>query len=176
MVRIETRWKIAHDDLVEHLNKHGYIRSGTIDGLFKHRTRNISFTLMVDDFGIKYKWKEDLDHLINIMRSKYTFKVDLEAKQYIGINLDWDYSKRELICSMKGYVKQAPKELEHIINNCYQNSPSKIVPPEYGAKVQCVKDKTTDKLDEGHIKHIQHVVGKFLYYAQAIDTTMAHAI
>ena len=75
---------IAHDDLVEHLNKHGYIRSGTTDGLFKHRTRNISFTLMVDNFGIKYKWKEDLDHLINIMRSKYTFKVDLEAKQYIN--------------------------------------------------------------------------------------------
>merc|ERR1712177_62617 len=28
--------KIAHDDLVQHLEKHGYIRAGTTDGLFKH--------------------------------------------------------------------------------------------------------------------------------------------
>lgn len=55
--------KIAHDDLVEHLKKYGYVRSGTTNGLFKHITRQISFTLVVDDFGIKYEKKEDNDHL-----------------------------------------------------------------------------------------------------------------
>ena len=86
--------KIANDDLVEHLKKHGYVRAGTTDGLFKHVTRDISFTLMVDDFGIAYKQDEDVLHLIKIMREKYTFKVDFHAKQYIGINLEWDYEKR----------------------------------------------------------------------------------
>ena len=78
--------KIAHDDLVDHLRKHGYVRSGSTDGLFEHITRQISFTLVVDDFGIKYERQEDVDHLLKIMRLKYTFKVDMEAKQYIGIH------------------------------------------------------------------------------------------
>ena len=33
--------KIAHDDLVEHLGKHGYVRAGITDGLFTHVTRNM---------------------------------------------------------------------------------------------------------------------------------------
>jgi hypothetical protein len=47
---------------------------------------------VVDDFAIKYTNKEDADHLIECMRMKYPFKVDWEAKQYIGINLKWDYT------------------------------------------------------------------------------------
>ena len=44
--------KIANEDLVAHLEKHGYVPAGHTYGLFKHRTRNISFTLVVDDYGI----------------------------------------------------------------------------------------------------------------------------
>ena len=168
--------KIAHDDLVDHLRKHGYVRSGSTDGLFKHITRKISFTLVVDDFGIKYERQEDVDHLLKIMRMKYTFKVDMEAKQYIGIHLDWNYAKRELICSMKGYVQQALKELEHVANTRHQYAPSHIDRPNYGARIQYATDDETDTLDESKIKYLQRVVGKFLYYARAIDTTMAHAI
>ena len=168
--------KIAHDDLVEHLKKHGYVRSGTTDGLFKHITRDISFTLVVDDFGIKYLRDEDVDHLLKIMRLKYTFKVDMDAKQYIGIHLDWNYTTRELICSMKGYVQQALMELEHVSKSRHQNAPSPVVRPEYGARIQYATDDDTPKLDDSKIKFLQRVVGKFLYYARAIDTTMAHAI
>jgi hypothetical protein len=41
--------------------------------------------------------------------------VDWEAKQYIGINLKWDYTKREVELSMDGYVEQALAEFEHSI-------------------------------------------------------------
>ena len=109
--------KIAHNDLVQHLRKHGYVRAGKTDGLFTHITRNISFTLVVDDFGIKYTNEADVHHLIKIMNEKYTFKVDFDAKQYIGIHLAWDYDKRELICSMKDYVRQALTELEHVLSS-----------------------------------------------------------
>ena len=79
--------KIAHDDLVEHLKKDGYIKT-TTEGLFKHQTRNIAFTLVTDDFAIKYTDSTDADHLIQCIRKKYKkFKVDWDAKQYIGINL-----------------------------------------------------------------------------------------
>ena len=104
LVRIKTSGKIAHNDLVAHLEKHGYVRAGLTNGLFKHKTHNISFTLVVDDFGIKYTSKEDIAHLIKIMQLKYKFKVNFEAEQYIGINMIWDYNRRKVWCSMDGYV------------------------------------------------------------------------
>lgn len=169
--------KIAHDDLVEHLGKYGYIPAGLIDGLFVHKTRDISFTLVVDDFGIKYQRKEDVEHLIKAMREKYTFKVDYDAKQYIGVHLDWVYTRREVKCSMKGYVKQALTELEHeLTSNRHQGAPSQIVRPEYGAKIQYVKEDASTPINNKRIKRIQRIIGKFLYYARAIDNTILHAL
>ena len=53
--------KIAHDDLVAHLKTHGYVRAPRTEGLFKHQTRDVSFTLVVDDFGIiMYNSKSNL--------------------------------------------------------------------------------------------------------------------
>ena len=46
--------KIAHDDLCERLAAHGYHKTNT-DGLFRHESRDISFTLVVDKFGIKHQ-------------------------------------------------------------------------------------------------------------------------
>ena len=50
--------------LEERLNQEGYFQSQIVPGFWKHKTRNIKFVLVVDDFGIKYLKKEDLDHLI----------------------------------------------------------------------------------------------------------------
>ena len=169
--------KISHDDLVQHLTKHGYVCDGTTDRLFTHTTQDISFTLVTNDFGIMFTKEEDVQHLIKIMREKYTFKVDFDATQYIGIHLDWNYEKRELICSMKGYVKQALTKLEHLMETTrHQAAALKMTRPDYGAKVQYVYDDNGEPLAENKIRHIQRVIGKFLYYGRAIDITMQHAI
>ena len=60
---------IAHDDLVNHLEKFGYIKT-LVDGLFVHQTKNIAFTLVVDNFAIKYTNKADADHLIAAIQEK----------------------------------------------------------------------------------------------------------
>lgn len=134
--RLKQAGKIAHNDLVEHLAQHGYVRASTMDGLFKHKTRNISFTLIVDNFGIKYTSKKDIKHLILIMHLKYKFKVDFDAKQYIGINLVWDYQQRTVCCSMKDYIKQARIKLKHIPTNTrHHAAPSRMTRPTYGAHV-----------------------------------------
>ena len=85
--------------------------------------------------------------------------------------------KHELIYSMKGYVKQALTELEHIVSTTrHQAAPSKMTRPDYGDTVQYVYDNNGEPLDEQRIKKIERTVGKFLYYARAIDVTMQHAI
>ena len=104
--------KIAHDDLVEHLAKAGYIKAKT-EGPFVHKTNNIAFTLVADDFACRYDDIQDAEHLITHIQKRYKFKVDWEAKQYIGINLQWNYKTREVELSMDGYVKTALEELQH---------------------------------------------------------------
>jgi len=42
----------------------GFIPAKFTPGLFKHITRPISFSLVVDDFGVKYINKEDVEYLI----------------------------------------------------------------------------------------------------------------
>jgi hypothetical protein len=45
-------------------------------GLWKHKTRPISFTLVVDDFGVKHVEKEDVNHLIWCIKQKYQLTED----------------------------------------------------------------------------------------------------
>jgi hypothetical protein len=87
--------KIANQDLITHLGKHGYRPAAITEGLFVHETRPTAFSLVVDDFAIRYSTKEDAEHLINCIREKYPFKVDWEAKQYIGISLEWNYDHND---------------------------------------------------------------------------------
>ena len=63
---------LSHDLLEKRLNKEGYFKSLVVPGLWKHKTRNIQFVLVVNDFGIKYVKQEDLDHLMMVLRHYMT--------------------------------------------------------------------------------------------------------
>ena len=77
---------------------------------------------------------------------------------------------------MKGYIKQALEELKHIFTDKHHYAPSKIDRPDYEAKIQFAKLDTATPLSLVQIKYIERVVGKFLYYATAIDNTMLHTL
>jgi hypothetical protein len=57
---------LAHEDLKKNLAKFGYAPAKRTHGLWFHKTRKISFTLVVDDFGVKYVDKADALHLIKM--------------------------------------------------------------------------------------------------------------
>ena len=63
-----------------HLLKCGYKKAPKTEDLFLHETRDILFILFVNDFGIKYTQKEDIDHLIVSIRKKHLFKIDWGTK------------------------------------------------------------------------------------------------
>ena len=81
---------IANMELTKHLEKSGYYPVQHTPVLWRHKTRATIFTLVVDDFAIKYATKQDADHLLQALRDKYTISTDWEASLYIGILLDWD--------------------------------------------------------------------------------------
>jgi len=158
------------------LAESGYKKADILEGFFYHETRDISFTLVVDDFLIKYKDKADLEHLEAALGKYYTLKVDTDCKQYVGIHLRWDYERRTVRLSMDGYIEQALKELEHSLPSKAYHAPSRYTAPRYGEKIQYAKVDETKPLGKKQIHFIQRAVGKLLYYARAVDHTMLHAL
>jgi hypothetical protein len=127
---------IAQELLQERLAKVGYHQSQIIPGLWTHKTRNTCFTLVVDDFAIKYTKKEDAQHLIDALEKDYTISTDWDATKYIGLTIDWDYAKRKVYIHMPGYLAKALQRFKHPTPAKQQNSPHPHVSPNYGAKVQ----------------------------------------
>jgi hypothetical protein len=61
--------RIANDRLVKHLAADGYTQSKHTPGLFRHEMRDITFALVIGDFGVKYAGRKNAQHLINNLRS-----------------------------------------------------------------------------------------------------------
>ena len=93
---------IAQDLPTKQLNKAGYRQSKITPGYWRHDWQPISFTLVVDDFGVKYVNKDDVEHLISSLSQDYTINTDWEGTRYLGITLDWDYSQCKVHLSMPG--------------------------------------------------------------------------
>jgi hypothetical protein len=76
---------LANKLLKKRLNKHGYRQSKLVPGLWKHDTRPIQFTLVVNDFGVKYIGEEHAQHLKNALKEHYKLTCNRTGKWYIGI-------------------------------------------------------------------------------------------
>ena len=82
-------------------------------GLWKHVSRPISFTLVVDDFAVKYVNKHNADHLVAALKGKYKISKDWTGILYCGIDLRWDYTNRTLYLVMPGYIKTQLQQYKH---------------------------------------------------------------
>ena len=67
---------LANKLLRKRLAKHGYFELPHTPGLWRHIARPVWFTLVVDDFGIKYIGEEHAKHLLNALHSNFTIKTD----------------------------------------------------------------------------------------------------
>ena len=112
---------LAQQRLIQHLAKAGYTQAPNVPCLFRHTTRNIAFTLVVDDFGIKYTTKADADHLITTLRAMYDLKVDWDGNEYLGMHIRFDTSKRTATLSMPLYVS---KVIRRFCPNLQRGAPS----------------------------------------------------
>ena len=81
---------IAHIALKYHLKPYGYVPENITQVLWTHTYRDINFTLTVDNFGIKYTHKKDVDHLISSLQAKYEVTQDWTGVLYCGIKLKGD--------------------------------------------------------------------------------------
>jgi hypothetical protein len=169
--------RLANDYLREFLEPHGYVPCPITPGLWQHRTRDIVFTLVVDDFGVRYTKKEDALHLLATLEGRYIAKADWDGNRYCGLTLEWDYEARTCKISMPGYIDRALQRFAHCAPAKPEDSPHAWQKPNYGAKVQYA-DHDADGIlvNAADTKRIQEVLGVLLYYARAVDSTMLAAI
>ena len=76
--------KLANTVLKEHLAPYEYFEVAHTPGLWQNITRPIAFSLVVDDFGVKYIHKDDADHLANSLKNAYKLAKDWTGSLYCG--------------------------------------------------------------------------------------------
>ena len=168
---------LAQQQLIKRLNKAGYHQSVTTPGFWKHEWRPISFTLVVDDFGVKYVGKQNADHLVSVLQEHYAIDIDWDGTRYIGLTLDWDYSDHKVHLSMPGYIDKALLRFAHTPPSKPQHQPHPSADKKYGETVQYAKALDDSPLLPPDGKtYIQQVLGVLMYYGRAVDATLLVAL
>ena len=166
---------IANDRLKHNLKASGNVPSRYTPRLFMHTSRNISFALFVDDFGVKYTNKADAQHLLPCLEKLYKCTTDWESKLYLGMTLNWNYTEKWIEKSMPGYI-------DKVCTRFYcANVASKLVEaphvwtaPQYGS----IQPQLTTPINSSPLlsasdkTRLQEIFGSLLYFAQCIESTI----
>jgi hypothetical protein len=164
---------LANELLQRNLAKDGYRLAQHTHGLWTHDTRPISFSLVVDDFGVKYVGREHAEHLMACIKNNYNISSDWNGGAYCGLTLDWEYKNHTLDLSMPGYIKAALHKYQHAAPSRPELAPHTWNPHIYGAKAQFVNDETiSPALSDRDVNKLQQLTGTLLYYARAVDPTL----
>ena len=62
--------------------------------------------------------------------------MDLEGKEFVKIELDWDYDNGNVHLSMQPYLQKSLRQFDNVVPSKRHDSPSPHVEPKYGAKKQ----------------------------------------
>jgi hypothetical protein len=140
MYRLPQAGILTKELLQRNLAKDGYRPTQHTHGLWTHYTRPISFSLVVDDFGVKCVGHEHAEHLMTCIQKNYNISSDWNGRAYCGLILDWDYTNRTVDLSMPGYIKAALQNYQQASPARPEQAPHTWNPPIYGAKTQFVEN------------------------------------
>ena len=168
---------LVNDQLIELLAPHRYCPEPLTPGLWRRDTRDIVFSLVVDDFGVRYTSRDDADHLLATLATKYQLSTDWTGARYCELTLKWDFHARTCDVSMPGYIERTLQRFQLPKPTKLEHSPHPWQKPNYGAKTQyAILPDDTDSLDAANKTRILGVLGTLLFYALAIDSTLLTAI
>jgi hypothetical protein len=93
----------------------GYYPARHTPVLWLHKTRPMSFTLVVGDLVVKYVGKQHAEHLWTALLRAYELTTDWMATVYPVMTLKWDYKHRTCDISMPGYVSNVLSKFQHSV-------------------------------------------------------------
>ena len=166
--------KLAQDQLITVLAKHGFSMCPLTPCLFRHAIRDIAFCLIVDDFGVKYNTRADAQFLANILAPHYQLHIDWSGDKFLGISLGWEYEAAppRVSLSLPGFV---PKALDSFGDFTPRprptHSPGGYVRPTYGASTQLTTMDDSALVSEARQKRIMSKIGAMQWYTRVVDPT-----
>jgi hypothetical protein len=164
---------IAQELLAKRLKEHGYSQSETTPGLWKHEWHPITFTLVVDDFGVKYIGEEHAQHLLQTIQKYYQCSVEKEGERYCGLTIKWDYPGKKVHLSMPQYIENALKRFKHPPPQSYHKinrTPTFI--RHMGQKCSMRRHTTTPSHLTNWVKKSFKKSPGYFFLARAVDSTM----
>lgn len=114
---------LDHKGLIKHLQQFNFHPTLHTPGLWIHSSRHIMFTLVQDDFVIKYTDIADAHYLFNYLQEKYNITIDWKGSLYCGITLDWDYVHHIVDISIPAYIHNLFNSLKYISTKTQYHSP-----------------------------------------------------
>ena len=161
--------------LLAQLYSYDFIQTET-PCLFRHRTRDITFCLVVDDFAIRYTSLDDLKHFTDCLSELYHIKVHPECVSFLGFTIVYDRVARTISLSYPSYIPDLLTRLD-IPNLRTRKSPCVYVPPVFGSKEpQVAHADDSAPASKEELATLQIIIGSILYYARAVDATMLTAV
>jgi len=145
--------------------------------LFSNKEKTVVFSLVVDDFFIKYRTRAAADPLLKALEARYTITKDETASKYLGLTITWE-ANNAVSVSLPGYIDalttrlKFTSELQHHSPACVAELSRKT----YSRGPQMAEVDSSAALNEADTLFVQIVLGALLYYSRAVDSTMLTAI
>lgn len=79
---------VAYKDLVEYLVSQGFYPSKYTPRLWFDKKSKPNFTLIVNDFGVKYCNQQSSEILINVLSKKHDISTDWTGGAYCSVTLE----------------------------------------------------------------------------------------
>lgn len=91
---------LAYQKLSQILKSGGYHQILGSLGIWKYEYRKTCFCLCVDDFGVKYYLKEDVQHSHDTIAEEYTNKIDWTGQHFLAYKIKWNYEQGyvDIVC------------------------------------------------------------------------------
>ena len=102
---------------------YGYSSTAHTPGLWRHQTSPIYFTLVLENFGVKYVGLQHAEHLVAALADLYPLNTDREGKLYCDLTLNWDYNALTVDITMTGYTPEALNKFQHPTSQHQNNLP-----------------------------------------------------
>jgi hypothetical protein len=172
--------KLSQTRLIKYLSENGYIQCPNTPCLFlRHRTRDIMFCLVVDEFGVRFRTHADADHLIQtLQKHEHKLKVRPLGNAYLGMTIAFDRPSKTVSISMPGYVQKMlqrfrPQYLIYFPATATPRHPAstslRLSPSNHK---QCSSTERSEKNSPTLVTELQAIIGTLLYYARAVDPTL----
>jgi hypothetical protein len=168
---------LANKLLVKRLAPFGYYPVTHIPGLWRHKHRPVLFSLVVDDFGVKYVGKEHAQHLIDTLSASTNLPLIGRPQNIVASLLNGITSTAQLTYPCQT-MWQKPSIIFSILPPNIQsmpcpNGPLPITARKYNSRPPMTSPPNTQPRRQNYSNAS---LAKFLYYARAVDPTMLHIL